>query len=393
MITKALTEAETLAIFNGAVEETEENWLMYSENFFEHRLQDRRPNTSEMERILGNLEDSARVGNEVAGAVLGKAVLNTFTRRQVVGDALSYLTRAMRKKIPGAAVELCHWYHDRMTDFDLDDFEDVDVGVDDCYEPTSEFPRVEFPKDDDECIARMMEAARFAVDAGDFDEVSFAITSTLMGVEDMASELIAGLDASMDRFSSEHVTDSMVQLAAIRMVDEALHPNRELGLRILARGVEQNNALSLGILGAYYKNGHQGIVQTDSKKAFAYLSKAVEFGNVFAMSSLAECYNEGIGVEKDAQRGHAIMFDAAEAGNPEAMVTVGGSLIEAGVDHKDSQAVKKGCDYIRRAAEEHDYPSAWEAMLRYHDLKIGPFKTNKFARAAREALKRFRKVD
>lgn len=393
MITKELTETETLAFINGANAETEENWLAYSENFFEYGFQDRRQNRSEMERILGNLESSAKIGNEIAGAVLGKAVLNTFSRRQIVADALSYSTRAMRKGIRGVAVELCLWYHDRMTDLDLDDFEDVDDGVDDRYEATAEYPRVEFPKDDGECVARMIDAAKYAVEAGDFDSILFALASTLTGVADVDPKAIKDLDAAIDAAAERSVSDSLASFASLRLMDDALYPNRKLGLKILEKGVEQDHAYSLGMLGTLYKNGPHGIVKQDSARAFDLLSRAVERGNAFAMSSLAACYRDGIGVEKDEDRGRKLLFDAAERGMPDALVEVGRNLIEAGLDHQDGKVIKRGCEFIKSAAEKDDYPEAWEAMLHYHEMGVGPFRTNKFARAAREALKRFAKVE
>ena len=82
MMTEHWTEAETLAVLNGATPETPVSFLTYSENFFAHGFQNVRKHSEEMQRMLSNLENSAKAGNELAGAVLGKAVLATFTRRQ-----------------------------------------------------------------------------------------------------------------------------------------------------------------------------------------------------------------------------------------------------------------------------------------------------------------------
>lgn len=56
------------------------------------------------------------------GAILSKAILATFTRRQIVEDALSFLTRAVAQGIRSAAVELCYFY------FDLDAVIDANQG-------------------------------------------------------------------------------------------------------------------------------------------------------------------------------------------------------------------------------------------------------------------------
>lgn len=79
------------------------------------------------------------------GAILGKAILATFTRRQIVEDALSFLTRAVAQGIRSAAVELCYFYFDRINNNDLANFEDVDVGVSNCYSATKQFLRIIFP--------------------------------------------------------------------------------------------------------------------------------------------------------------------------------------------------------------------------------------------------------
>ena len=62
MMTERWTEAETLAVLNGATPETPAIFPTYSENFFEHGFQDARKNSEEMQRILSNLENSAKVG-------------------------------------------------------------------------------------------------------------------------------------------------------------------------------------------------------------------------------------------------------------------------------------------------------------------------------------------
>ena len=389
MITEELTETRTLAIINGKVAETEGNAFVYYENFFEHCFNDTYAYHREMERILENLEDSAKVGNELAGAILGKAVLISFQRRQVVADGLSYLTRAMKKGVKGAAVELVFWYFDRMTELDLEDFKDVDVGLDDCYDATKEFPRVEFPKDDDECINRMLDAAVYAIEQGDFDEIVDELAKVLTTIEGVESDLLNCIWQAIDAASEKAVSDEMVTFVSLQLMGFMLYSNSQLAHRVLKRGVEQNHPRSLGALGGLLLNGEFKPIKKDETKGFEYLTRAVELGDIVAMASLARCYLDGTGVEKDEVRGGQLMFDAAECGNDDAMVYVGCNLVEAGREHGDNKAIKRGCEYIRAAAEEDDFRPAWEAMLKYHNEGVGPFKTNKFARAARAALKRY----
>jgi len=165
MITKELTRAtveQGIAHIDDNVwweTETDPEFQAFAENFFAMGFQnkDKSRRSGLLEDILGDLEHDARdFDDEVSGAVMGKAVLLTFSRRQIVEDALSYLTRAARKGVKGAAVELCLWYAKRLTANDLASFPNVDVGLDDCYDPTPEDPRVRFPRDKGECRRRLV---------------------------------------------------------------------------------------------------------------------------------------------------------------------------------------------------------------------------------------------
>lgn len=386
MMTERWTEAKTLAVLNGTTPETPENFLAYSENFFVHGFQNGRKHSEEMQRILGNLEASAKVGNELAGAVLGKAVLATFTRRQVVEDALSFLSRAVAKGVRGAAVELCHFYFDRINNDDLDEFEDADVGVDDCYPATKEFPRIHFPSCVEECADRVVACAIEATEQGGFDAILYALTIVLtdFGGEE---KYVRALDEAVLKCAKERVTEGMASFAVLRAVKEGNYPNPLWAINVLEYGAEQGEAYSLGFLGQMYLTGKMKQVKQDANKAFDYFTRSVAAGNNLAKPLLAQCYREGLGVAPDEKKAVSLMLEAADENVPEAMVEVGRNLVEVGLEKGDGRAVKDGCDYIRRAAEDENYPEAWKAMLEFHERRIGPFKTNKFARAARAALK------
>lgn len=385
-MTERWTEAKTLAVLNGTTPETPENFLAYSENFFVHGFQNGRKHSEEMQRILGNLEASAKVGNELAGAVLGKAVLATFTRRQVVEDALSFLSRAVAKGVRGAAVELCHFYFDRINNDDLDEFEDADVGVDDCYPATKEFPRIHFPSCVEECADRVVACAIEATEQGGFDAILYALTIVLtdFGGEE---KYVRALDEAVLKCAKERVTEGMASFAVLRAVKEGNYPNPLWAINVLEYGAEQGEAYSLGFLGQMYLTGKMKQVKQDANKAFDYFTRSVAAGNNLAKPLLAQCYREGLGVAPDEKKAVSLMLEAADENVPEAMVEVGRNLVEVGLEKGDGRAVKDGCDYIRRAAEDENYPEAWKAMLEFHERRIGPFKTNKFARAARAALK------
>lgn len=159
MITSKMTRADVEAVLADGGNFTKVGLAVFAENFFEYGYQNinKRFYKDELEELLGNLEMNAREnGDEVCGAVMGKAVLLTYTRRQVVVDALSYLSRAAAKGIDGAAVALCVWYARRVTANDLANFPNADVGLSDCYDPTPEFPRLTFPGCVAECRRRLV---------------------------------------------------------------------------------------------------------------------------------------------------------------------------------------------------------------------------------------------
>ena len=161
MITSKMTRADVEAILDdgGNFIKAQVDLPVFAENFFEYGFQNshKRFLRDEMEELLSNLELNAREnGDEVCGAVMGKAVLLTFNRRQVVTDALSYLSRASEKGVKGAAAELCAWYAGRIITNDFEKFENADVGLDDCYDPTPEYPRTTFPNTVAECRRRLV---------------------------------------------------------------------------------------------------------------------------------------------------------------------------------------------------------------------------------------------
>ena len=159
MITEKMTRADVEAVLEDGGNFTKVGLAVFAENFFVYGYQNisKRYYREEMEELLSNLEMNAREnGDEVCGAVMGKAVLLTFTRRQVVTDAISYLSRASEKGVNGAAAALCAWYAKRISSNDLSNFENVDVGLDDCYDPTPDYPRQTFPRNVTECRRRLV---------------------------------------------------------------------------------------------------------------------------------------------------------------------------------------------------------------------------------------------
>ena len=277
MITRRIARDEVEAVLADGGNFTKVGLSVFAENFFEYGYQNNRKQfyKDEMEELLSNLEFNARDnGNEECGAVMGKAVLLTFKRRQVVVDALSYLSRAAEKGIKGAAVELCAWYAGRIIADDLANFPDADVGLDDCYDPTPDFPRLTFPKSTAECRRRLVQWLG-KTSKEDFDDVK---------------ECFASLSGS--KFDVPHSWEE-------------------------------------------------------------------------SMSRLS-VFLDGTGER----------FRRAK------------ELIEGASGEGASKQIAEGAKIIRDLAENADSLDAWKYMLACHERGLGPFKTNKFRRAAKEAIAR-----
>ena len=199
MITSKMTRADVEAILDdgGNFIKAQVDLPVFAENFFEYGFQNshKRFLRDEMEELLSNLELNAREnGDEVCGAVMGKAVLLTFTRRQVVTDALSYLSRASEKGVKGAAAELCAWYAGRIITNDFEKFENADVGLDDCYDPTPEYPRATFPNTVAECRRRLVYWLR-KTSEDDFHDVQHSFSALSGSAFDIPKSWTDGMKA------------------------------------------------------------------------------------------------------------------------------------------------------------------------------------------------------
>ena len=214
MITSKMTRADVEAVLADGGNFTKVGLAVFAENFFEYGYQNikKRFYRDEVEELLSNLEMNAREnGDEVCGAVMGKAVLLTYTRRQVVVDALSYLSRAAEKGVKGAAVELCAWYAGRVIANDLANFPNADVGLSDCYDPTPEFPRLTFPGSVAECRRRLVYWLGKTAEE-DFDEVKESYSALSDSKFDMPASWSAAA-ARLSEFLDGHESNERFQRA------------------------------------------------------------------------------------------------------------------------------------------------------------------------------------
>jgi len=314
---------------------------------------------------------------------------------QVVEDGLSYLTRAMKKGVPGAAEVLCCWYGERLDLNDLNSFDDADLELEDCYEATDEFPRVHLPLDADDCGMYVLEAAAKAIEQRGMTGLLYPIALVFALQQErnpitngtrkeLCGEIIDEFEAALLKRAQQAVDVEMAQYAVMRLVDGCGESAVKVSVEILEKGAEQSLPDAMGWLGTILMNGIDPLVKADQERGFALLSRAASSGVAHAKYGLAICYRDGTGTAVDKDRYLSLMKESAEAKFPMALVDCGRVLVETA----ERENVRCGCDMIRMAAEEFDLVSAWELMLEYHDKGIGPFKTNKFSRAARAALKK-----
>jgi len=99
----------------------------------------------------------------------------------------------------------------------------------------------------------------------------------------------------------------------------------------LKKRVEKNDPVAIREIGKkHYQKG-------DYERAFHYLTKAAELGDVDAQNDLSFCYRKGEGVEKDEKKGLYYLEEAAIAGLPEARYNL--AMLE-GKNERFDRAVK-----------------------------------------------------
>jgi len=115
----------------------------------------------------------------------------------------------------------------------------------------------------------------------------------------------------------------------------------------LRRHVENEVPEAITFLGDAYCSGRYGLVKSDKKAAKIY-RRAVELGNVSAMSNLAHCYKQGNGVKQDQSKCMRLLRTAADRGVVVAQFNLAHQLLTGGVSDED---LAEGFRYCRLAAE------------------------------------------
>lgn len=117
--------------------------------------------------------------------------------------------------------------------------------------------------------------------------------------------------------------------------------NTEMGVSIYERAVEEESPLGYYLLGKHYVENN-----IDFKKGISLLLKAIDKNSIEATLYIANVYENGIGVDKDAYYSLEYYHRASQMGSGEAKFIISQKLISSG----DPSNYKKGVGYLIDAA-------------------------------------------
>ena len=338
----------------------------------EQQLMDHETDTAS---VFEMLENGAREhGSHLCAAVLGAAILGTYTRRMVVADGLSWLSRAVHDGVASAAYPLAAWYADRAVWRDLPEFEDVDLGLPTCYDPIPDCPPVPFPKNRAECLhqALFWTLTGLANDIWECEKILPRI--------DASDELISEFEDLLRKAAK-------TPLAAKRML--AMHlfrpgsskKDHEEGIGLLREAAEYGDPHDTFGLSMALKETVGELPDSTAKESFQLCLKAAEGGEPAAMRELSYHYSEGFGTEKNDKLSVKWLCDGAEAGDGECQFLSGIMLLDAATTPKER---RNAVSWIRQAAEDNDIPAAWAELAKHYETGDGLYKSKKQANYCRK---------
>lgn len=124
-------------------------------------------------------------------------------------------------------------------------------------------------------------------------------------------------------------------------------------------------AAELGLVDAEAELGdHYLNYDNDAPQAVTWLTRAAKHGSISAIKSLAECYNEGKGVDKDRKTAIEWYKKAAEKGDGECQSLVGECYLKGDVLPLDA---KKAVKWLRKAVDNGDKIAAKNLGMCYYN--------------------------
>ncbi|CAI3952325.1 unnamed protein product [Commensalibacter communis] len=111
----------------------------------------------------------------------------------------------------------------------------------------------------------------------------------------------------------------------------------------LLKAVAQQNMPAKVALGQWYLKGMNGYPK-DINKALSLFKEAMDKGDATGYLSMAQCYQEGLGVPKDIKKAISLYQQAGDKGNYEALNLLSQIYSDQKQDKKASEYRKKSCD-------------------------------------------------
>ena len=332
--------------------------------------------------ILADLEKGARKhGSAFCGAALGAAILAAFTRREVVSDAISWLERSFHQGVKSAAFTLAAWYSDRAKLRDLRDFEDVDLPIPRCYEPSDGHPIVEFPANRAECTRRGL----FWALAGLVEEIDDCegILAEFDDSDDLTKEFEELFRKAAD---AGGCPVAQKRLAVFLMRGGAGKDDRAKAVSLLRSAAKSGKPGDLFLLALALKETLEELHASTPEEIFGLCLEAANKGLPEAMLQVALFYGDGFGTEQDRATASEWMEKAADEGEGNACLVVGKLLLDLAKTPKEK---REAVSMIRFAAEEKDIAGAWAELATAYETGVGLYVNRKKAAAC---LKRAKEI-
>lgn len=328
-----------------------------------------------VEVALDQLETGARFGNRHCAAVLGSAILFLYSRRQVVSDGLSWLSRAANEGVAGACQSLAHWYIRRWLETDLWDYEDVDLGLDSCYVATEASPLVLFPKDESECRnMAWMWMLRGIIEGDEYCQTMFRKFPVSPDLLQLDPELL-------DRAAATGLEEARISAAQYHFRGDAPSEERRKAVEEFRKLAEEGFAGGAYLLASALESDSNLCPEAAPDEAITWYLVAAEKGSPLAMRALATHFETGTLVPKDDVKAAEWYRRGAEARDGDCRLWVGKSLLDSAKTPKER---REAVNWIRLAAEENDIAAAWAELADHFETGDGLYKSKKQARECRK---------
>lgn len=149
---------------------------------------------------------------------------------------------------------------------------------------------------------------------------------------------------------------STIDRSYSRLVDEAyFNDDLDKATRYYEKGVQLGDTYAMTALADFYQNGK--IVPQDWRKAYNLYEKAASLGDTKAMYMLSIYLDNGLGCEADSNQATFNLIKAANAGNSTGMV-----ILASGLEHGSNliKDLRKAVYWYRRAEEAGNvYAKKW----------------------------------